>query len=55
MIAITITILVIIYRRIFYLKYDVSFYLKCDVLDTRFCPYLQVEPSQLSPVDRASL
>jgi hypothetical protein len=43
----TITILDIIHRPVFYLKYDVSV--------TGFCLHLQVEPTQLGPIDRASL
>jgi hypothetical protein len=31
------------------------FYLKHKVLETAFCPCLQVEPTQLCPMDRASL
>jgi hypothetical protein len=46
-INITITILDIIHRPVFYLKHNVS--------ETAFCPNLQVEPSQLSPIDRANL
>jgi hypothetical protein len=30
------------------------FYLKQNVSKTGFCPYLQVEPTQLGPVDRVS-
>jgi hypothetical protein len=46
-INITITILGIIHRPVFYLKHDVS--------ETGFCLRLQVEPSQLVSVVRASL
>jgi hypothetical protein len=38
--------LYIIHRLVFYLKHDVSV--------TRFCLHLQVRPTQLSPMDRAS-
>jgi hypothetical protein len=44
---ITITILDIIQRPVFYLKYDVS--------ETAFCLRLQVESTQLCPTDRDSL
>jgi hypothetical protein len=30
------------------------FYLKCSILETGFCRRLQVEPTQLGPIDRAS-
>jgi hypothetical protein len=43
----TITILDIIHRPVFYLKHDVS--------ETEICLRLQMEPSQLDPIDRASL
>jgi hypothetical protein len=46
-INITITILDITHRHVFYLKYDVS--------ETEFCLQLQVETIQLGPIDRASL
>jgi hypothetical protein len=44
---ITITILDIIHRPVFYLKQDFS--------DTGFCLRLQVEPTQMGPTDRATL
>jgi hypothetical protein len=44
---ITITVLDIIRRPVFYLKLNVS--------ETGFCPRLQVEPTQLGAIDRASL
>jgi hypothetical protein len=44
---ITITILDIIHRPDFYLKHNVS--------ETGFCFSLQIEPTQLDPLDRASL
>jgi hypothetical protein len=43
---ITITVLGIIHRPIFYLKHDIS--------ETEFCLCLQVEPTQLGPINRAS-
>jgi hypothetical protein len=46
-INITITILNNIHRPVFYLKHDVS--------DTEFCLRLQVESTQMCPVDRASI
>jgi hypothetical protein len=45
-INITITILDIIHRPVFYLKYDIS--------ETGICLRLQVEPTQLGPIDGAS-
>jgi hypothetical protein len=33
----------------------VFFYLKYDVLETGFCFYLQIEPTQFGLIDRASL
>jgi hypothetical protein len=45
--GITTTILDIIHRPVFYLKQSVS--------ETGFCLLLQGEPTQLGPVDRASL
>jgi hypothetical protein len=44
---ITITIVDIIHRPAFYLKHDVS--------DTGFCLRLQVEPTHVGPIDRASV
>jgi hypothetical protein len=46
-ITLTINILDIIHGSVLYLKHNVS--------ETGFCLLLQVEPSQLSPIDRASL
>jgi hypothetical protein len=46
-INITITILDIIHRPVFYLKHDVS--------ETGFCLHLRVELTQLGPIDTASL
>jgi hypothetical protein len=46
-ILVTITIQDIIHCPVFYLKHDVS--------ETDFCLHIQVEPTQLVPVDRASL
>jgi hypothetical protein len=46
-INITITILHIIHRPAFYLKYDFP--------KTGFCPRLQIEPTQLGAIDIASL
>jgi hypothetical protein len=46
-INITITILDIIHRPVFYLKYDVP--------ENGFCLRLQVEPTESGPIDRASL
>jgi hypothetical protein len=45
--SITITILDIIHRPVFYLKHNVS--------EAVFCLRLQVEPIQLGPIHRASL
>jgi hypothetical protein len=46
-INITITILDIIHRPVFYLKYDVS--------ETGFCLRLQKEPTRMGPIDIAGL
>jgi hypothetical protein len=46
-IYITIKILDIIHRPVFCLKHNIS--------ETEFCLRLQVEPTQLCPIDRASL
>jgi hypothetical protein len=46
-INVTITILDVIQRPVFYLKHDVS--------ETEFCLRLQAEPTLLGPIDRASL
>jgi hypothetical protein len=46
-INITITILDIIHRSVFYLKYDIS--------EPEFCFCLQVQPTPLDPIDTASL
>jgi hypothetical protein len=43
----TITILDIIHSHVLYLKHD--------ILETGFCPWLQVEHTQLGPTDRLSL
>jgi hypothetical protein len=43
---ITITILDIMHRPVFHLKYDIS--------ETGFCFCLLVEPTQLDPIDRVS-
>jgi hypothetical protein len=47
-INITITILDIIHRPVFYLK-------KKNVLETGFCHRLHVEPTQVVPADKTSL
>jgi hypothetical protein len=44
--AIAVTILNIIHRPVFCLKHNVS--------ETGFCLLVQVEPTQLSPIDRSS-
>jgi hypothetical protein len=46
-ISLTVTILNIIHRPVFYLKHSVS--------DIGFCIRLQVDPNQLVPTDRSSL
>jgi hypothetical protein len=46
-INVTIIILDIVQRLVIYLK--------CDVLETGFCLRLQVDPTQLGPIDTASL
>jgi hypothetical protein len=46
-IDVTITILDIIHRPVFYLKLDVS--------EAEFCLCLQVEPTHMGPIDEASL
>jgi hypothetical protein len=45
--SVTITVLDIIHRPVYYLKHSVS--------ETGVCPRIQVEPTQLGPINRTNL
>jgi hypothetical protein len=49
-----ITFLDIIYHPVFYLKHRSIYISKHNVSETGFCLHLQVKPTQLGPIDRAS-